>query len=51
VGAKEDGVGIRALDTIGADVELFVTGQSLKALETNLVEALDLELAGLNYER
>ena len=40
-------MGVGTLDTIGADVVLFVTSQSLEALEADLIEALDLVLAGL----
>jgi hypothetical protein len=47
VRTKEDGVGVGTLDAIGADVVLFVAGQSLEALEADLIEALDLVLAGL----
>ena len=47
VRTEKDGVGVGTLDAIGADVVLFVTGQSLEALEADLIEALDLVLAGL----
>ena len=46
VAAEEDGVGVGGVGTVGTDVELFLV-EALQADGADLVEALDLELAGL----
>ena len=43
-------MGVGALDTVGTDIVLFIASQSLKTLEADLVEALDLVLARLKNE-
>ena len=46
VAAEEDGVGVGGVGTVGTDVELVLV-EALQADGADLVEALDLELAGL----
>lgn len=43
-------MGVGTLDTVGTDIVLFIASQSLKTLEADLVEALDLVLARLKNE-
>ena len=46
VAAEEDGVGVGGVGSVGPDVELVLV-EALQADGADLVEALDLELAGL----